>query len=186
MKILVGLGNPDKEYENTNHNIGFRVVDRLAKKYGVKFKTEKKLDSDIATIGTGDNRIILCKPLTYMNNSGLAVVKIVNFYKIDTATELFVICDDFDIKEGSIRIRAKAGDSTHNGVRSIKRELASSEFIRVKLSIAPKTEFMSVADFVLAKSVGVAVKHSEDLGVEAMTDLIDGKTLDQIMTKYSC
>ena len=185
MLVIVGLGNPGKEYEKTNHNIGFRVLDRVAKEIGANFEKKVQCNSLIATYGVGENKVILAKPQTYMNNSGLAVSELVNKYKIDAKTELVIVADDFDVAEGTIRIRAKSGNSTHNGIRSIKEHLGTNEFARVKVSIAPKPEFMSVVDFVLAKTKNEQAEKSEDLAVCAVKEFVQGEPIEKIMTKYS-
>ena len=186
MLVIVGLGNPGKEYEKTNHNIGFRVLDRVAQNLGIKFDKKICCQSIVASYSVGQNKVILAKPQTYMNNSGLAVNELIHKHKIDPKSELVVISDDFDVKEGTVRIRNKSGNTTHNGIRSIKQETGTNEFIRVKVSIAPKPEFISIVDFVLAKSKGEEVTKSEEIAVNAVTELVQGKSLEQVMAKYSC
>ena len=150
MKIIVGLGNPGKEYENTNHNAGYMVLDKLAGEFSAKF-SKKGCDSELAEIYEGGEKVILAKPLTYMNNSGIAVKGLVKKYKINPSEELVIIADDFDIQEGEIKIKKQSGNTTHNGIKSIKYELQTNEFIRVKISIGSKPQFMDTADFVLSK-----------------------------------
>ena len=186
MLVIVGLGNPGKEYEKTNHNIGFRVLDRVAKELGVVFEKKIQCNSLVATFGVGENKVVLAKPQTYMNNSGLAVSELVNKFKLDTKTDLVIVADDFDVSAGTIRIRTKSGNSTHNGIRSIKEHLKTNEFIRVKVSIAPKPEFISVVDFVLAKTKNEEAFKSEDLAVEAVKEIVQGVEIEKIMSKYSC
>lgn len=185
MKLIVGLGNPGKEYEKTNHNIGFRVLDRVTKSLGVTFEKKQIADSQIATYGVGEARIIFAKPQCYMNNSGLSVKQLVKKYNINTSTDLVVISDDFDTFEGTIRIRTKSGNTTHNGVRSIKQELGTNEFIRVKVSIAPRPEFIPIVDFVLSKSMGESVQKSEDTAVDAILDFVHNSNIEKTMGKFS-
>lgn len=186
MLVVVGLGNPGKEYEKTNHNIGFRVLDRVAKQIGVSFEKKVQCNSLVAKFGVGENKVILAKPQTYMNNSGLAVIELVNKYKLDAKTELVIVADDFDVAAGTIRIRTKSGNSTHNGIRSIKEHLGTNEFMRVKVSIAPKPEFVSVVDFVLSKTKNEEAIKSEDMAVQAVVDLVRGENIEKVMSKYSC
>ena len=186
MYIIVGLGNPDKEYEKTNHNIGFRVIDKVTQNLGVKFDKKVICKSLVATYGVGENKIIFAKPQTYMNNSGHAVGELVRKYNIDPKTQLVIVSDDFDVSAGTIRIRTKSGNSTHNGIRNIKEILGTNEFYRVKVSIAPKPEFVSVVDFVLARSKGEEVEKSEELAVSAVLDLVRGESIEKVMAKYSC
>ena len=144
MYIIVGLGNPGKQYENTRHNMGFLAVDLLAEKYNIdvnkiKFK---------ALVGEG--RILLVKPQTYMNLSGEAVRQAMDFYKIDPE-ELIVIYDDIDIPTGTFRIRKKGSPGTHNGMRSIIAKLGTGDFPRVRIGIGKKPVYYELKDFVLAK-----------------------------------
>jgi len=186
MLLIVGLGNPGKEYENTNHNMGFRVLDRVTKTLGVLFEKKMVCNARVAIYGVGENKVVFAKPQTYMNNSGLSVKDLVKKYKIDPKDELVVVSDDFDVAEGTIRIRQKSGNSTHNGIKSVKHELGTNEFIRVKVSIAPKPEFVPVVDFVLNRSTGKGVKESEDKAVDAILDIVNGEKLEIVMGKYSC
>ena len=184
MLLIVGLGNPGKEYEKTNHNVGFRVVDEVAKSLGEKFKT-KECDSLCCSFFAGGERVVLAKPQTYMNNSGIAVKQLVRKYDCNSKDELVVIADDFDCQSGTIRIRTKSGNTTHNGIRSIKQELSTNEFVRIKVSIGSKPEFMSTADFVLSQTKSEATKQSEALAVCAIKELIEGKSVEDISQKYS-
>ena len=186
MLVIVGLGNPGKEYEKTNHNIGFRIIDRVVSELGVNFEKKQICNSLVASFGVGKNKVVFAKPQTYMNNSGIAVRELVDWYKIDPKTELVVVADDFDVLAGTIRIRTKSGNSTHNGIRSIKEHLGSNEFMRVKVSIAPKPDSMSVVDFVLSQTKAEEAKKSEELGVKAVLELVRGETIEKVMTKYSC
>ena len=131
MKVIVGLGNPGRQYENTRHNIGFIAIDRIAEKLGIKVDRSKFR----ATVGEGrigSEKILLAKPETYMNDSGLSVHDIVDFYKIEPE-DLIVVYDDFDIPEGSVRIRPFGSAGTHNGMRSIVRLLGTDRFPRVRI-----------------------------------------------------
>lgn len=184
MKIIAGLGNPGKEYENTNHNAGYMVLDKIAKEYSVKF-SKKACDSEIAEIFIDGEKIILAKPLTYMNNSGIAIKGFVKKYKINPSEDLVVIADDFDIQEGEIRIKKQSGNTTHNGIKSIKYELQTNEFIRVKISIGAKPQFMDTADFVLSKIKNEKTYDSVSKGAEAISLFIKGEPIDKIMQKFN-
>ena len=131
MHVICGLGNPGKKYENTRHNIGFIAIDRLADKLDIKVNKSKFR----ATVGEGrigTEKVLLVKPETYMNDSGLAVKEIVDFYKLDPK-DLIVMYDDFDIQEGTVRIRPFGSAGTHNGMRSIIRLLGSDRFPRIRI-----------------------------------------------------
>ncbi len=184
MKIIVGLGNPGKEYECTNHNAGFMVIDGVTKELGINCS---KLECNALVCSTFVNgeKFMFVKPQTFMNNSGISVRQLVNKYKIDVASELVIISDDFDCKEGTIRIRNTSGSTTHNGVKSIKSELETNEFIRIKVSIAPKPEFMSVVDFVLAKIKNESTNNAINKATLAVLDFVNGESLSNVMQKYS-
>lgn len=184
MKIIVGLGNPGKAYENTNHNAGFSVVNFVCEKFNEKF-SKKEAESEISTFFANGEKIILAKPQTFMNNSGIAVRKLVDKYKLNPATELMIISDDFDTKEGTIRIRKQSGSSTHNGIRSIKQHLGTNEFLRIKVSIGTKPEFMDVSDFVLAQIKNDKTYQAIELATNAVCDFINGMAIENVMQKYS-
>ena len=185
MYLIVGLGNKGDEYKDTNHNAGFRVVDGLASHYGAEFSKKQDCSSLVAFVKRANIEAIIAKPMTYMNNSGIAVKGLVKKYGINPSSELIIVSDDFDIKEGTIRIRKTSGASTHNGIRSIKSELSTNEFIRVKVSIAPRPEFMPIADFVLAKTKAENVKISEGRALNALISLLDGEDIDKVICNYS-
>lgn len=146
---IVGLGNPGRQYEETKHNVGFHVIDRLAKKYDIdvtKFKN-KALMGDGTIKG---KRVLLVKPQTFMNLSGESVREIVNFYKIPQE-RFVVIYDDTSLPCGSVRIREKGSHGGHNGVRSIIDQMGTDEFNRIKVGIGEKPNGWDLADYVLAK-----------------------------------
>lgn len=184
MKIIVGLGNPGKEYESTNHNAGFSVVNFVCSKFGEKF-AKKDCDCEIASFFVGGEKIILAKPQTYMNNSGVAVRKLVDKYKINVKNDLVIISDDFDTKEGTIRIRRQSGSTTHNGVRNIKQHLGTNEFIRIKVSIGEKPENMDTADFVLARIKNRSTFDAIELAGNATVAFIEGADIESVMQKFS-
>lgn len=133
MKLIVGLGNPGSEYQDTRHNIGFMVVDKLAKELttpAAVWDTKKDLKSMIARAGD----IILAKPTTYMNNSGLAVKAIMSFYKLEPG-DIWVIHDDIDLPLGKIRIREGGSSAGHNGIESIMKMVGTDKFLRFRLGI---------------------------------------------------
>ena len=184
MKIIVGLGNPGREYDLTNHNAGFSVVDSVCLKFNEKF-TKKDCDCEVASFFVDGEKILLAKPQTYMNNSGFAVRKLVDKYKIDVKNNLVIISDDFDTKAGTIRIRKQSGSTTHNGVRSIKQHLGTNEFIRIKVSIGEKPENMDTADFVLAKVKNQSTFDAIDIATMAVVSFVQGEKIDNVMQKYS-
>lgn len=135
MKLIIGLGNPGKKYENTRHNVGFMVVDELARKWTkgeVKWEENRKFKSLILAPNPST---LFVKPQTFMNNSGMAVVALVNFYKVG-GEDLWIIHDDLDIPVGRIKIAKGKGTAGHHGVASIVEALGSTDFVRFRLGIA--------------------------------------------------
>jgi peptidyl-tRNA hydrolase, PTH1 family len=149
MKLIVGLGNPESRYAGTRHNIGFDVVDHLARIHGGAFSSGRG-NYHFARIACAGGPLLLVKPMTYMNLSGQAVVAAMNFYKIPRE-ELLVICDDVNIPLGSIRIRAKGSAGGQNGLKNIILSLGSEEFARLRVGIGQEGLCGSLSSFVLSK-----------------------------------
>jgi PTH1 family peptidyl-tRNA hydrolase len=149
MHIIVGLGNPDTKYAATRHNAGYLALDRLAARNGIELK--KQAFKCVTGEGRiGGEKVVLAKPVTYMNLSGQAVVELLNWYKIDPARELIVIYDDIDLDPGSIRIRARGSAGTHNGMRSIIGLTGTDQFPRVRVGIGKCPREWNLADYVLS------------------------------------
>lgn len=149
MKLIVGLGNPDKCYEKTFHNVGFIAVEKLANKLGVNF-TKKMCDGIVAEGRINNEKVFLLKPLTYMNLSGVAVDKMMRKYKL-LPSDVFVFVDDIDLPLGKIRYRESGSGGTHNGLKSIVNEIGSLDFRRIKIGVGRDEKFKDLADFVLSK-----------------------------------
>ena len=146
MKVIIGLGNPGKKYSMTRHNIGFMVIDELSNRLGLKFKSGKG-----EYLYASNSKVMLIKPLTYMNNSGIAVQEMMQYFKILT-TDLLVVFDDLDLPFGKIRIRSNGSSGGHNGIKSILYHLNTDMFHRVKVGISnEKREFIEADKFVLGK-----------------------------------
>jgi PTH1 family peptidyl-tRNA hydrolase len=133
VKIVVGLGNPGREYAATRHNLGFMVVDELARRHAVG-ERRNRFRSDLVEVFDDGEKIVLLKPRTYMNLSGSAVREAVNWYKTPLG-QLLVVVDDIDLPFGSIRLRARGGSGGHNGLKSIIAELGSEAFPRMRIGI---------------------------------------------------
>lgn len=146
--IIVGLGNSGTKYEGTRHNAGFIAVDCLADKLGVRID-RIKFKSLVTTCTIADKKVLLMKPSTYMNNSGLAVVEAMQFYKIPPE-KVIVIFDDISLDIGKMRIRRKGSDGGHNGIKNIIYLSGSDQFPRIKLGIGHKPEKWQLADWVLS------------------------------------
>lgn len=189
MKIIVGLGNPGGQYQDTRHNIGFMVVDHLSHELGsasVKWENDSAHKAQVAHVG----EILLVKPLTYMNNSGFAVKALADYYKV-SPVDVWVIHDDIDLPLGHIRIRTKGGTAGHNGVTSILTALNTDTFTRFRMGIGRGKEstglnadknlsHRSVISFVLSRfrqseagSMQHLVKHGAEAVRIALTEGID-------------
>jgi len=148
--MIVGLGNPGKEYENTRHNLGFMFLDYLEEKYNFKISV-KKFNSLISEIYLNNEKIIFVKPQTYMNLSGQAVQRVKEFYKIESK-DILVIFDDLDIPFGEVRYKQNGSGGTHNGMKNIVQMIGTKEFPRIKIGIGNiKHEKQDLKDFVLEK-----------------------------------
>lgn len=148
MYVIAGLGNPRKEYENTRHNIGFSVIDMLAEKHGIRVNEAKHK----GLIGKGfinGEKVILVKPLTYMNLSGECIREVLDYYKVDAKENLIVLHDDISLEPGVIRIRKKGSAGGHNGLKNIILHLGHDTFQRVKIGVGEKPEGYDLADYVL-------------------------------------
>ena len=148
MYIIVGLGNPGKEYENTRHNAGFMVIDKLAEDAGIRV-IEKKHKALIGKGMIDGEKVVLVKPQTYMNLSGESVGEVIDFYKIDEKSELIVISDDIDLDVGQLRIRGKGSAGGHNGLKNIILHLGHEGFCRVRVGVGAKREGTDLAAHVL-------------------------------------
>jgi PTH1 family peptidyl-tRNA hydrolase len=186
MFLIVGLGNPDRRYEKTRHNVGFDAVDALAGRYGISIKDKKHK----ALCGTGvieGTKVLIAKPQTYMNLSGESVADIINFYKIDPEEEMLVIFDDISLAPGNIRVRKKGSAGGHNGIKSIISCIGTQNFMRIKVGVGEKPSGWDLADHVLSRfpdddrvEVEKAIK---DAG-EAAVLMMQGET-DKAMNEYN-
>ncbi|MEO7020155.1 MAG: aminoacyl-tRNA hydrolase [Ktedonobacteraceae bacterium] len=170
MKLLVGLGNPGQQYERTRHNVGFRIVDRLAEKWGFKWN-ERRGKAILASGSVGSEKIVLAKPLTFMNLSGEAVGELVHWYKV-SSEDLLIVYDELDLPVGKIRVGAKGSAAGHNGMRDIIAKLHTSDFPRLRVGIGhPKNSRMQGRDHVLSAATGdegILLLTSEERAVDAV------------------
>lgn len=152
MKLIVGLGNPDKEYATTRHNAGFLVIDKLLADCEAETKFDKKANADVAKTTINKRRVLLAKPLTYMNNSGIAVRALLDFYKLKPEN-LIIIHDDKDIPLGETRVQTDRGPAGHNGIKSIIEHLGTQNFTRIRVGVAPESQnqIKDTVSFVLGK-----------------------------------
>lgn len=184
--IIVGLGNPGTEYENTRHNIGFMTIDTLCEKYKVSCKKLKfkSLTCDVMIAG---KRCLVMKPSTYMNKSGEAVTEAMSFYKIPPERTIIVF-DDISLEPGKMRIRRKGSDGGHNGIKNIIYLSGADTFPRIKMGVGAKPHpDYNLADWVLGrfkKEDGEKLERCFDNAVTALELMVDGKT-DQAMNKFN-
>lgn len=182
--IIVGLGNPGKDYEQTRHNIGYMFLDRIAEANNVKFKLDKAFEAFVGELIIKGEKHLLVKPTTFMNNSGNAVYKIMNYYNIDIS-DLIVIHDDMDLIVGETRIRKNGGSGGHNGIKSIISCLDSQEFKRIRIGIGHPDD--DTIDFVLGKFSKEESKLVQDV-INKAPNIIDDlliNGIDYIMNHYN-
>ena len=186
MYIIAGLGNPGSRYEKTRHNCGFEAIDLLAERCGISLK-DRKFKSLCGNGVIDGQKVLLMKPLTYMNLSGEAVQAAAAFYKIDPAKELIVLYDDISLEPGQLRVRAKGSAGGHNGIRSIIRMLGTEQFLRVKIGTGAKPADMDLADYVLGRiplSARADMAAAFDRASKAAVDLVT-EPLDRVMNEYN-
>ncbi len=148
MKLIVGLGNPGIEYQFTPHNLGFLAIDRIANECGVAVRN-RNCRALTARAVIEDQQVLLAKPETYMNLSGLSVSELVAKYEIDPASGLILIYDELDLPLGTIRIRQRGSSAGHNGIEAVIGALGTQEFLRIRLGIAPGRKIADGVKFVL-------------------------------------
>ncbi|MFD2671541.1 aminoacyl-tRNA hydrolase [Marinicrinis sediminis] len=169
MKWFVGLGNPGKQYAPTRHNVGFMALDQFAQSHGLTFTTKKSFRSEIAEGTIAGTKVMLMKPMTYMNLSGEAVRAFLDYYKIDL-DDFIVVYDDLDTELGKIRLRYKGSAGGHNGIRSIIQHTGTQQFKRIRMGISRPAQ-MTVVDYVLspfAKAEQEALQMALDQSERAM------------------
>lgn len=173
MKLIVGLGNPGKEYEKTRHNTGFMVMDRLAETFQVSINV-KKFKGEYVKFKYRGEDVILLKPMTYMNNSGESVIQVMNYFKMDVE-DLLVIYDDMDMPTGKLRLRQSGGAGGHNGIKSIIAHVGTQNFKRIRVGI-DKHPQIPVVDYVLgrfSKEEQPLIDEGIDHAVKAVEMMLD-------------
>ena len=186
MFIIVGLGNPGKDYTNTRHNVGFDVIDALADIAGISV-IEKKHKAIIGKGVLDGQKVILAKPQTYMNLSGESVREIIDYYKVDEEQELIVISDDISLDVGNIRVRKKGSAGGHNGLKNIIAHLGHDTFMRVKMGVGEKPKGYDLADYVLGHFTADERKVMNDAAktaTEAIRLMMAGD-VDKAMNQYN-
>ncbi len=174
MYVIAGLGNPGGKYSGTKHNVGFETIDILTEKYGIPLDFEKHRSICGKGVIEGE-KVILVKPLTFMNLSGEALREIVSYYKIDPAEELIVISDDIDLEPGRIRVRPSGSAGGHNGLKNIISELHTDLFSRVRIGVGQKPHGWDLADWVLSRfgdEEAALVSSAKKRAAEAVSSII--------------
>lgn len=185
MYLVVGLGNPDKKYENTFHNMGFMCVDRFVQKLGVNFD-KGECRAITAHVRVNGEKVIVAKPITYMNLSGESLRELVNKYKIEKG-HLIVVYDDVDLPLGSVRIRPEGSAGTHNGMRSIVQCLGTTDFPRIRVGIFKETP-MQLADYVLSQ---LSAQDKQQLNAafedvaQALAEFVGGQDFQAVMRNHN-
>lgn len=185
MYLIVGLGNPDKKYQNTFHNLGFMCVDKLVAKLGTEFSKGECCAVTAHTIVNGQ-KVIIAKPVTYMNLSGQALSELCNKYKIEKGN-LIVAYDDVDLPMGSLRIRKDGSAGTHNGMRSIVEKLRTTDFARIRVGFKKDTP-MQLIDYVLSQVTAddhAVLDPIIDSAADALKEFAEGKDIDLVMQKHN-
>lgn len=185
LKVIVGLGNPGREYDRTRHNIGFMIIDELAEHLMISL--DKTKFNGIYGVGTvKGEKVILLKPLTYMNLSGESLKPLMSYYDV-SPEDILVIYDDLDLPSGKVRLRTKGSAGGHNGIKSIVQHLKTQEFNRIRVGIDRPTNGMKISDYVLGKFTNeemVDMKEAIDKSIKASEDWIHTPFLE-VMNRYN-
>ena len=184
MKLIVGLGNPGREYEKTRHNIGFMTIDKYASKYGVTI-SKSKFNGLYTELNIKNEKVILLKPQSYINLSGEVIRKFVDFYKIDIS-DILIINDDLDLPVGVYKLRQQGSSGGHNGLKNIELHLGTQEYKRIKIGIS-NNKLMDTKDYVLGKLSDDEYKSLDNVQ-DTCLDIIDDYlviSFDMLMAKYN-
>lgn len=186
MFLIVGLGNPGKQYEHTRHNIGFDVMDAIADKYNISISEKKHK----ALCGKGmmeGQKVVLAKPQTFMNLSGKSVAELLNYYKLNPEDEMLVIFDDISLAPGGIRIRKKGSAGGHNGIKDIIAQIGTQNFMRIKIGVGEKPKGWDLADHVLGHFDRTERSEVENAILDAIlaTEMILQGQVDQAMNDFN-
>jgi PTH1 family peptidyl-tRNA hydrolase len=182
VRLIVGLGNPGKEYEATRHNAGFWFVDRLNQEYQGTWSNESRFQSQVSTIRINQQDIWLLKPYTFMNASGRAVSLFAQFYRIDPS-DILVVHDELDLSAGEIKFKFGGGSAGHNGLKDITRALSKSEYWRLRIGIGHPGERHKVADYVLNRATKIEseqIDEAMDKAQQVIPEFLSGSK-EQVM-----
>ncbi len=187
MKLIVGLGNPGRQYDKTRHNAGFMVVDRLVEKHAAGVPAKARFNAAVTECKLGAEAVLLMKPTTFMNRSGSSVAEAVRFYKLEPAKDVLVLVDDVALPAGAIRLRPGGGAGGHNGLTDITKALGADTYARLRIGVDATPEFMDQADYVLGRFtdeqwplVDSALKRSAEAA-----ELFATQGLDAAMNRFN-
>jgi peptidyl-tRNA hydrolase, PTH1 family len=183
MRVVVGLGNPGKQYHGTRHNVGFAVVDGLASG-PTAGRFQSRFQAQVAEMMEGDEKVLLVKPETFMNLSGQAVHQVIDFYKVEL-DDLLVVCDDINLPLGKLRIRSKGSHGGHNGLRDIQNHLGTQDYARLRIGVGAGEE--DLVDHVLGRfrpSERPVIEDAISLSIQAVS-LWVGQGVDECMNRYN-
>ncbi|NMO50318.1 aminoacyl-tRNA hydrolase [Actinoplanes sp. TBRC 11911] len=178
--LIVGLGNPGKEYAANRHNVGFMVADLVASRVGARFGRSKRAHSDVAEgrLGFGGPKLVLAKPLTYMNLLGAPVASLAQFFKVPVSN-VIAVHDELDVPYGQIRAKRGGGEGGHNGLRSMSKSLASKEYARVRFGIGRPPGRQDAADYVLS-DFSAAERKELDFLIDRAADVVEAIVLEGV------
>ena len=183
IRLIVGLGNPGREHEDTRHNAGFRWVDEFARTHCISFKAEARFHGLVARAALHEHELILLKPQTFMNVSGRAVGAIMQFYKVDPA-QLLVVHDELDLPPGDVRLKLGGGHGGHNGMKDIIAHLGSHDFWRLRIGIGHPGERALVSPYVLnaprreeAEQMALAMQRAQDVAALVVAGRLEAAML---------
>ena len=185
MKMIVGLGNPGRKYESTRHNIGFRVIDELMDRWNVT-SMQSKMNGEFAVVHRPEGKVLLVKPMTYMNLSGECVRPLMDYYSIDPK-DVIVLYDDLDLSLGRLRLRQRGSAGGHNGMKSLIQHIGTERFSRIRIGIDRPTNGMTIVDYVLASFR----KEEEDEVIQVIQKAADacedavGRPFLEVMNTYN-
>lgn len=185
MKMIIGLGNPGKQYEKTRHNVGFHVIDELCERLSTP-AMQSKFNGMYTVVHRPEGKVMLVKPLTYMNLSGECVRPLMDYYNVATE-DIVVLYDDLDIAPGTIRLRQKGSAGGHNGMKSLIAHIGTNEFNRIRIGVGRPTGGMKVADYVLSTFSKEETPSIEDMVKKSAAACEEwlGKPFLEVMNNYN-
>lgn len=188
MKLIVGLGNPGAQYDKTRHNIGFQILDLIQTQFQKQFTFNSKFECFELKEKINNENVIFIKPTTFMNLSGNALIKVKNYFKVDTA-DILVIVDDINLPLGSVRIRESGSAGGHNGLKSIEAVLGTNQYKRIKIGCGKPNVDVDLKDYVLANfskaEQDILTKEVYPVAVDAIFAFIYGVEFHRITSKYN-